>query len=263
MILWSVLRAECRREFLHIQAYFLDFLADQVLFVAGFLLLTGLFQLVSQGEFTATKRLVSLTGFLTWRVADGILLHSVNGMARDARWGTLEQIWLSPVHPSLVLAVRIMAALLIYTLRAALIAAIVAPLLGIVLPVNLSLAVVFLLTQAGVAGVALGLLGLHLTYKQVASVGLALSTALLFVTGALFPLEGIPWLTGFAQILPLGLGIQLLQEIAPAPVSLVELVTFPAFHWLSVHTVVSCLIGVLLLRRGEHMARQRGQLAHY
>jgi hypothetical protein len=107
------------------------------------------------------------------------------------------------------------------------------------------------------------LVGAHLVTKSVASLTLAISTSLLFVTGALAPLDHAPWLLTLLQVLPLGPGIQLLQRSVQTPFSLQELMTSPAGVWLLGHTFLYALAGWLCFYWGERRARQIGHLAHY
>jgi len=86
MAMLQLLYAETRREVYRIRTYFLDFFFAQLLFVLGFLLLSGLFQLISDGAFTGTARLVSLVGFFTWQVADGCMVRTAQSFSEDAQW---------------------------------------------------------------------------------------------------------------------------------------------------------------------------------
>jgi len=122
--LLRVVVAEVRREFLRSRTYWLEVVADQVLFTLGFLLLSGLFQLVAEGNYRAEAQLASLVGFFIWRVADGCVLRTADSISDDAQAGTLEQVWLSGISPQLILLARSLAILLYHTLRGLLLAAV-------------------------------------------------------------------------------------------------------------------------------------------
>lgn len=263
--------AEVRRELLRARAYWLEVIADQALFTLGFLLLSGLFYLVAEGEYGDRARLASLVGFVIWRVADGCILRTVDSLNDDAQAGTLEQIWLSGVAPQLVLLARSMAILLYHSARGLLLAAIIMLLLQIspAFPPGAAAGtiaagfLVFLLTQAGAFGVAFAIAGLHLAYKNVAALTLAVSTALLFLTGALAPLEGAPVFVAISRLLPLTLGIELSRQLAAGEVAWMQLWRLPEFSWLLVNTACYGLLGWLVMGWGQRLARRDGSLAHY
>lgn len=263
--------AEARRELLRARAYWLEVLADQALFTLGFLLLSGLFYVVAEGDYGDRARLASLVGFVIWRVADGCILRTVDSLSDDAQAGTLEQIWLSGVSPQLVLLARSVAILLYHGARGLLLVVIIMLLLQIS-PAFLPGAaagtiaagfLVFLLTQAGAFGAAFVIAGLHLAYKNVAALTLAVSTALLFLTGALAPLEGAPVLTAVSRALPLTLGIELSRQLAAGEATWTQLCQQPDFYWLLVNTAIYGLLGWLVMGWGQRRARRDGSLAHY
>ena len=259
----QVIRAEARREIRRVQAYPVEFLADQALFLLGFLLLSGLFQIVAEGEYSKEAQLASLVGFLTWRVADGCLLRTINGLADDAQWGTLEQVWLSGLLPQLIFIARSIVILISYVIRVLVIAIILIPLLGLSPHYPFGVGLIFLLTQIGVISVAYIIAGFFLVYKSVAAMTLALSTALLFVTGALAPLSEGTLLYTVSRFLPLAAGISLLQEMIIFGTSLQEIAANPNFYWLLATTLVYGISGWVVLGWGQRTARREGTLVHY
>src|SRR5690606_35232906 len=94
MILLRLVGIELWREIRLARSYLVDSVADQVLYTLGFLLLSGIFQLVAQGDYRASAQLDLLVGYLTWRVADSTLLSLSRLATTDAQWGTSEQLWL-------------------------------------------------------------------------------------------------------------------------------------------------------------------------
>ncbi|MGH2544603.1 MAG: hypothetical protein ACRDIB_17560 [Ardenticatenaceae bacterium] len=259
----QVVWAEARREIGHVRAYLVEFLADQALFLLGFLLLSGLFQIVAEGGYTSEAQLASLVGFLTWRVADGCLLRTVNSLAEDAQWGTLEQVWMGGLSPQSILIARGAVILVAYVIRVLIIAAILIALLRLSPHYPLGTTLIFLLTQIGVFGAAYVVTALHLVYKSVAAITLALSTALLFVTGALAPLSEGGLMYSVSRLLPLGAGISLLQKMIAGGASLAEVAAEPDFYWLLVTAVAYSLAAWMVLGWAQRVARRDGSLAHY
>lgn len=257
----SILVAEARREMNRSVAYRLEFVADQALFIFGFLLLSGIFYILTDGGYTKQQQWMSLLGFVTWRVADGVMLRSVSTIDEETQWGTFEQIWLTSTSPRIILLCRTIVVLVSYLLRAVLLGGILQVTLRIPVQFTASMVAVFLLSQFGVIGIAYILMGLQLTYKRVTSLTLAFSTSLLFVTGALAPYGHVPWLAMVVQLLPLGPGIHLLQT------HLTQSSSIGWFGlegiWLILHSVIYFVIGQTVFIWGERNARLRGSLGHY
>lgn len=250
---------ELRREFQYLSAYRLDFVGDLLLFGLGFVLLTGLFQIVAQGNYSTQQQTLSLLGFLLWRIADGCMLRLVGSAVEESQWGTMEQLWLSGVSPTMILAMRTVVLLLFWTGRVVVMGAILTVWVDVA-PIGLSpaeLAMILLLSLAGAIGVAYLLIGLQLVHKQVSSLTLAISTSLLFATGALAPVTHVGFLNTLTLLLPLGPGIRLLQQSDAQP-----LISGDGL-WLLCHSVIYLSIGLLALHRGQTRARQLGTLAHY
>ncbi|MBK8935309.1 MAG: ABC transporter permease [Chloroflexi bacterium] len=108
-----------------------------------------------------------------------------------------------------------------------------------------SLLLVFGITQIGALGVAYIISGLHLVYKKTASITLALSTALLFLTGAITPLNNAPVLYVLTRFLPLTVGIELLRKIVFTDMSVVTLFAQTEFYWLILNSVTYGAVGFL------------------
>jgi len=259
----QIVGAEAWRELRRMRAYPFDFLADQTLFLIGFLLLSGLFQVVAEGDYTKEAQLASLVGFLTWRAADGCLLRTVNGLTDDAQWGTLEQVWLSGLLPRLIFIARSIVIFISYVIRVLIIAVILIILLGLSPHYPFGVALVFFFTQIGVFGVAYMIVGFHLVYKSVAAMTMAFSTALLFVTGALAPLSEGTILYSVSRFLPLAAGISLLQEMIVFGTSFEKIVEDPNFYWLLATTFAYGIAGWVVMGWGQRIARRHGSLAHY
>lgn len=261
--LLRIVVVEARREFLRARTYWLEVVADQVLFTLGFLLLSGLFQLVAAGNYRAEAQLASLVGFFIWRVADGCILRTAGSISDDAQSGTLEQVWLSGMSPQLILLARSLAILLYHTLRGVLLAAVLMLILHLLPMLSPGVLLIFVLTQAGAFGIAFIISGLHLVYKNVSSLTMAISTALLFLTGALAPLNNVPQLDSLSRALPLTMGIKLMRQLVVEGMSLTALWQQPDVYWLFINTLFYSLAGWLVMGWGQRFAQRDGSLAHY
>ena len=176
--------------------------------------------------------------------------------------GTSEQVAdIAITH--LFLLGRTLAIFVYQTCRVLLIAIVVILLLRLLPIVTPASILVFLLAQSAIFGVGFMLVGLQLLYKNVSAITLGLSTALLFLTGALAPLDQSSLLYTLARFLPLTTGISLLRESVVEGASLSTIVMRPAFLWLVAVAAAYGLIGLAILDRMQRAARQQGLLSHY
>jgi ABC-2 type transport system permease protein len=255
---------ELRRTFVMAWSYRLDLVGDQVLFILGFLFVTGLFEVTTDGRYSPEATLASMIGWLTWRVAAGCMVDTTRAIATDAQTGTLEHLWLSGARPSAILSARSLTLVVYYSLRALVMAAILVPLLR--LPVRPDPAgwaaalIVYLMTLAGAFGLVLVIAGLHLLYKNVSTITYALATSLLFLSGAIVSFEGIPLLYAISRFLPLSAGIDLLRSLLIAGQPRPD----PAdFALLILNSTVYLLAGLLTWSWAQKRALVDGSLAHY
>lgn len=258
-----LLAAETKRQWRHLQAYWLDLLADQLLFTLIFLFFSGIVHLLTEGSYNQETLFLMLIGFLTWRVADGCLLDLTNSSAEDAKIGVLEQLHLTAFASETIILARSLIIFLYHACRAIILAATLLLILRIPLWFSFSLLLLFLIVQAGVLGIAYAIVGCHLAYKNVAAITIAISTVLLFLTGAITPVDNAPLLSSLTNLLPLTIGIRLLRVVAMQKLTLVDVVQQSDFYWLLLSTTIYSVTGWYLLQWGQQKARQQGSLAHY
>jgi ABC-type multidrug transport system permease subunit len=260
---WFLFRAEAIKMWHFYKSHRVALVSDQVFFILGFMLIAGLFDLVTGGNFDGWARLSALIGYLTWRVAGGCMAETALTIAEDAQYGTLEQVWSSSNHPALILLARGLVLVIYYSMRVLIIALILMPLLKIPLPFAPGTAVIYLITLAGAFGLAFVVSGLHLVYQNVSPIMMPLGTVLLFFSGAMVSLEGIPVFYETSRFLPLSIGIDLMRQMIIEGTSLVITVQSEAFVWLLVNTAVYLLTGLVILYWAQGKARANGLLAHY
>jgi ABC-2 type transport system permease protein len=263
MTIGQIFWAEVRREGSRLRTYYVEFFAAQAFFVLAFLLLSGLFSVVAKGQYSVDAQLLSLIGYFVWLVADGSFMRIVQSYADDASWGTLEQAWLCPVSPGFLLFVRAIVTLLSSTLRALIAVGVILLLIGQSAAPPASSIIVFIVTQLGVVGLALAVVGIQYVNKSVQSITTVISFLLLFVTGAISPLPTDTMIYQLGKWLPLGMGVSLLREVAVKSVGIHELVLTSEFWALLILSSVYLLVGWLILRWGQKTALIRGILGHY
>lgn len=254
---------EARRQYQLFRTYWLNVLASQVLFTFVFLLLAGLSNVVVGGQFDRQAQLTLLVGFLTWRITTGYMEGLVESISADARWGTLEQIWISGRSLSQLLIARTVVLFGYFSLRVLLIGVVVIPLLRLPLYWRLDVLPIILLTFTNIVGIALLLLACQLVYKQIAFLANPIGFLLFFLTGAFFPFEQGSTLNLIGRFLPLTDGIHLLRVMLIHNTPLPSLYWTPTFWLFLLNTIVYLLLGYGALTWARQRTLQEGSLAHY
>ena len=258
-----LVQAEFRRIYFTLKSYFVQLIADQVLFILIFLFVTGAFTVVTDGNYGHSEQLASLAGFLIWRVGAGIAENSSRSIATDARWGTLEQVYLGRSSIGTILVARAIVYLVYYTIRVLIMAAIILFLLQIPIPFARGGLLVYLLTFVSMFGLTLILVGFQLVYKNIDAMAYTLSTIMLFLTGALSSMKGVPILFEVSRFLPLSIGIDLYRDMLVDGVGLTAVVNSPQFLWLLLNSAFYLAIGIIVLHWAHNRVLQDGSLAHY
>lgn len=265
--LLNLIRIEVRREWLLSKSYWLELVADQLFFILGFLILTGLFEVATGGEYAGTAQMAALIGYLVWRVAGGCMADVTRSVETDAQWGTLEQVWLSGAELGRVLLARGISFIFYYSLRVLVLATIIGLVLR--LPLTFTAAdlpgamLLYSLTLISPLGLAFLLSGLHLAFKNVSAITQPLATILLFLTGALTPLDGIPVLYALSRVLPLSIGIDLLRDLLVEGTSLHDILASGPFVALLINSALYLGAGLLVLLWARQKVLSDGSLAHY
>lgn len=265
--MFYLLLLETRRQTQIARSRWVQLLADQVFFVLGFLLVTGVFELVTNGRYTLHATLASMIGWIVWRAAAGCMADGVNSIAEDAQIGTLEQVWLSGKGITAVLLVRCVVLMLYYSLRVAVMVSLILLILRLPWQMNGKTAVfaliIYLLTLAGACGLVFVIAGLHLVYKNVEAITYALATSLMFFTGALVSFQDIPAVYPFSRLLPLTIGLDLLRSIAAANQQPVTSTFMLEFFILAFHSLVYLGFGFIVFNWAQKRVLLDGSLAHY
>lgn len=259
----SLIQAEFRKTYFTLKSYGVQLIADQVFLIFTFLLVTGILGVVTGGTYSKDEQLASLTGFLIWRVAAGIMSEVTMSVANDAQWGTLEQLHLGINHLRTILTARGITQLFYYSLRVLLVAVIMILLLDLPIHFMPGSLIIYLLTFISPFGLTLALVGLHLVYKNVSTLIGALATILLFLTGCMSPLQGIPILFEVSRFLPLSIGVDLFRQMVVDGQSLAAVVAGTAFLGLLANSLFYLVSGILVLNWARKKAFADGSLSHY
>lgn len=234
----------------------------QVLTV-GFIFI-GASYFIENGQLNPAPLASVLLGYLIWFYARIVIMSSSEDLAREMQAGTLEQIYMSPVSASLLLFARLVAMLLSTTVIVAVPMIILALLLKIQIPLRWEEGAALGITLLGLFGFTLALSGIALVVKQIAALADLVQNLLLFLTGALVPVSHFPeWLTIISQSLPITQGIMVLRDVALSEQSLGKAWADGSLVWLCINSASYLIIGLLIFKWGERVAKVRGSLGHY
>lgn len=234
----------------------------QVLTV-GFIFV-GASYFIENGQLNPAPLASVLVGYLIWFYARIVIMSSSEDLTREMQAGTLEQIYMSPVPASLLLFARLIAMLLSTTVIVTIPMTLLALVLRIQVPLRWEEAVALGITLSGLFGFTLALSGIALIVKQIAALADLVQNLLLFLTGALVPVGHFPgWLVAIAQSLPITQGIMVLRNIALSHQSLGQTWANGSLVLLCVNSASYLIVGLLIFKWGERVAKMRGSLGHY
>jgi ABC-type polysaccharide/polyol phosphate export permease len=260
-MLLAVVWAELRRTLQLARSYWLEYIANFVLFTFGFLLLLVAFHVASD-SYGPDGYMSSLIGYVTWIICATIIEAIAEVVSNESRTGTLEQLFSAGLRPVAVLASRTVGFLLDYGIRGLLLGTVAAAILGILRPIPPFAAVVFVLTAIGACGLGFALAGLALTYRPIGGLVNPLWQMLVFFTGALAPLT-LPGLVLVSKALPLTWGIATLRAIILEDATTAVLWQRGELIGLILNTAFYIVLGAALFAWGQRKARVLGTLGHY
>ncbi len=252
---------EAYKSLLHLWSYKYDTLAQMVQRSLSFLAI-GL--LVGQGHFEAQQLAFILPGWMVTFYARIILFQVNDSVSEEARTGTLEQMYMSPVSSAILLLGRMFGILAVATITVSLSAAGLALLLNIHLSLRWDVLPVVVLTLIGVFGFSFFLGGIALIYKSVHSIADLTQDLLLFVNGTFIAVSLLPsWLQTLALILPTTYGITVIRSVVLNGRSLTNLITNHSLLLLTAHSFTYFVSGWIFYKWCEHIARKQGSLGQY
>ncbi|MDE3073858.1 MAG: ABC transporter permease [Chloroflexota bacterium] len=224
---------------------------------------------------------VAATGTLSWRfdpyqtswfflgfmVFTFAYLQSVKMFWRllgEIQTGTLEQVYLSPLPAWLNVAVGRLAATLVETVFVVGVAAVVVALAaGLRLTWRPEALIPLALAAAGGAGYSLVIAGLTLAWKRVELLQEFITTLIMFISGALLPLDAFPsWVQDVSAFTFITHPIAALRTTLLDGKS-IGLWGTGGWVWMAAMTGAWLLIGVLVFSIGNASARRRGSLSRY
>lgn len=257
----AALYAETRKGVLIMWSYKFNMLTSMVSFSLIFL---GINFMMGNGQLNQATLSSTLLGYLIWYYAISAIENMSWNLRDEMQCGQLEQLYMSPAPAQVLLLGRALSTFGITTAMVAIVAGVMAATFGAVLPLRWEALPVFVLTMAGLFGFGYALGGATLVYKQTGPLSNILTNALLFLNGAILPVDRLPdWLQSVARVLPSTQGIVVLRRVMLGGESLAAVWADGSLAWLVVHSTVLFVAGWLIYKGCEQVAQRRGSLGQY
>jgi ABC-2 type transport system permease protein len=198
-----------------------------------------------------------IVGSFLLLMATVVFSHFSRGIIRGARWGTLEQLYMTPLGFGQVMLLTSGVNVLVGFVYGIALLALMLLTTNATLAFDLLTVVpIGLLALGSVVGIGFALSGLALVFKRIENV---LQTVLFaFIVFIATPVDGSVVL----KLLPLSLGSYLLRQSMTEGVPLWKLSAFD-LGLLVVKSIVYVAVGYLLFQYAGRIARKRGRLGQY
>lgn len=198
-----------------------------------------------------------IIGYFLWMLAMSSYSSIAGDITREAQWGTLEQLYMSPLGIANVVGIKTVVNVTVSLLVSGVLLVLMLLTTGTTLTIDLLTVVpVTILTLAPAVGLGYVFGGLALLYKRVESAFRLVQFAFVGLIAA--PVDQFPLL----KFAPFSLGSDLLQNAMYFGTPIWE---FPA-NQLAILTGVALfylVAGFLAFQRIQYVARRRGVLGHY
>lgn len=205
----------------------------------------------------------SLIGYIVWVYSSYILKVSLI-LTLEGRSGTLEQMYMSPVHPALIFIGASISTIVSSSLMIAAMTIIISLVCSIYIPFHLTVFPILAIILIGLIGFGLCIAGMALLYKNVGGLIDLIDNLLFYLSGSMLPIEQLPaWIQKIAHTLPTAEGIIVLRDVIFDAQTIPELIQNGKLLFLIVNSTLYFLGGLLLFIYCERIAKNRGSLGQY
>src|SRR5258708_25256284 len=186
------------------------------------------------------------------------------GLLGEMQSGTLEQMYLSPL-PSWLLTIGLQVASVVEaTLSVLLLSLFIDLVVLVAIPLRWTALLPLVLLVLGSVGYSLILGGLTLLFKRLEILKEVFPVVVLIFGGVLISMERMPgWMATIARFLPLTPGVDVLRKILLEGASLGTLAGDGTLLWLVGNAMAYLLLGIVVFRWCERIAKRRGTLGQY
>lgn len=268
MKIYSIILAECYREFVYAKRYSVERISSLVML---FFIFFGIvyssitsFSPEQSNHFDSISTAHRIIGFLLWFFALDAVGHLSSSIREDLHIGILEQIALSPYSLIFNLLGRSISRLLINFSLSIILLYVLQKTFNVTIKIPLDVFVFFIITYAGLSGLGLFFAGLTLIFKRLGPITTITRFLLLIFTGAIIPLSSFPsYLKYFSMTLPMTLGLSIIKKLIFEKVTLFDVIITKDFLFFVANSLFYLSLGVLTFIYLEKRARSKGALGTY
>ncbi len=186
------------------------------------------------------------------------------GLLGEIQSGTLEQLYLSPLPSWLLTIGMTVASVVEATLTAILLSLLINLVVSVTIPLRWAALLPLVMLVLGSVGYSLILGGLTLRFKRLEILKDLFQTAVLIFGGVFVSLDRMPgWMATIARFLPLTPGVEGLRQTLLEGVSLGTLAADGTLLWMVGNAVAYLVLGIVIFRWCERVAKRRGTLGQY
>ncbi|MBS3788327.1 ABC transporter permease [Candidatus Bipolaricaulota bacterium] len=253
ILLWGILK----KNVIERKRYFFNSISGLLtIYLIFVLIFFGMKSFVSGPQFGNTADGL-VVGFFLWNFIVQVYSELSNALIREARWGTLEQLYMSPVGFGWISFSQVLSSLAIFFLANVGFLYLIMLTTGRFLSLRIaSTFPLLIITLLGVAGIGYFLGGLTLVFKRVES--LLQIVQFLFVALVMVPVESLPLLKHF----PVSFGASLIRRVMIDGTPITGLPPSD-LGFLLLNSTVYFLLGYGAFKYFERVAKRKGLLGHY
>lgn len=219
---------------------------------------------IGDGALDRERLPATLLGFIIWFYAAIGINNMSRNLMEEAQTGTLEQMYMTPVSTAVIMMGRSFASLVVSTSMVVFIGIGLMLAMGIRLPFRAEAIPVFLITMVGLFGLGFMVAGSTLLFKQTSQFANLIENFIMFLTGVLVPVQNLPaWLEMVSRFLPTTYGIMLLRRIVLENYSLAAAWAEGSLQGLMSNAVGYFIVGWLLFKWSERIAKNQGTMGQY
>lgn len=220
--------------------------------------------LIEGGSLDADKIAPLALGYVVWAFANYIIYDANNVISEASQTGVLEQMYISNSQIHKHLLVRCIAATAFCSLEQLAILCSVFLFFPLAIPLSFPLILVFAITIAGIFGFSFIVGGIGLIFKRSQPFCYMINNILLFLNGAILPLEKMPYLLQvISKTLPTTQGIELMRAIAFENHTLSHILFNGSLLILIGNSCIYGIIGWVTLTYCERYAQTKGIIGQY
>lgn len=159
---------------------------------AMFLKFVGYSFFMFQGKIIPSELTSPFLGYMVWFYAFFILLDMSFGLREEMQEGTIEQLFMGTVPPHIIFGSRLLATILLTTIKLLIVLAVLVGLFHIPFTFNIAGAITLALTLSAISGLGLAVAGLTLIMKKTETLGVFFANIFLFLSGTIVAIDKLP-----------------------------------------------------------------------